>query len=57
MYCELNEIKKKKKSSTQVSAMKGFHINDLSILISVHVNCIDSIYADLGGLVVQYLER
>ena len=39
------------KSRILFSAMKGFHIYDLSILISVS-NCIDSIYADLGGLVV-----
>ena len=39
------------KSGSLFSAMKGFHIYDLSILISVS-NCIDSIYADLGGLVV-----
>ena len=39
------------KSGTLFSTMKGFHIYDLSILISVP-NCIDSIYADLGGLVV-----
>ena len=35
------------------SPVKGFHIYDIDILISVHVNCIDSIYADhLGELVV-----
>ena len=39
------------KSRSLFSAMKGFHIYDLSILISVP-NCIDSIYGDLGGLVV-----
>ena len=35
-----------------VFAVKDFHIYDTSILISVHANCIESIYADLGGLVV-----
>ena len=35
-----------------VFAVKGFHIYDISILISVHANSIDSIYADLGGLEV-----
>ena len=39
------------KSRTLFSAMKDFHIHDLSILISVP-DCNDSIYADLGGLVV-----
>ena len=28
------------------------HIYDISILISVHGNCIDSIYAGIGGLMV-----
>ena len=39
------------KSRTLFSGMKDFDIHDLSILISAP-NCIDSIYADLGGLVV-----
>ena len=39
------------KSRTLFSAMKSFHRYDLSILISVP-NCIGSICADLGGLVV-----
>ena len=39
------------KSRALFSEMKGFDKFDLSILISVP-NCIDSIYADLGGLVV-----
>ena len=39
------------KSGTLFSTMKGFHIYDLRILISVP-NSTDSIYADLGGLVV-----
>ena len=39
------------KSRSLFSATKGFHIYDLSILVYVP-NCIDSIYADLGGLVV-----
>ena len=39
------------KSRTLFSAMKGFRTYDLSILMSVP-NCIDSIYADLGGLMV-----
>ena len=34
------------KSSTQLSAMKGFHIYDLNIQISVHADCIDSIYPE-----------
>ena len=34
------------------STMKGFPIYDINILISVHSNCIDYIYTDLGGLVV-----
>ena len=34
------------------SAVKGFYIHNKSSLISVHSNYIDSIYADLGGLVV-----
>ena len=35
------------------SAVKGFDIYDLSSLISVHSNSIDSIYAvHLGGIVV-----
>ena len=33
------------------SAVKGFHINDIDRLISVHSNCVDSIYADLRGMV------
>ena len=44
------------KSRTLLSAMEGFQVYDLSILISVPV-CIDSIYADLVGLVVWYLKR
>ena len=40
------------KSSTQFSAVKGFYIYDISILISVRANCVDSIYVNLGGLVV-----
>ena len=39
------------KGRTPFSGMKGFDIHDLSIPISVP-NCIESIYADLGGLVV-----
>ena len=39
------------KSRTLFSAMNGFYIYDLSFLISVP-NCIDNIYAGLGGLVV-----
>ena len=35
-----------------VFTVKDFHIYDISILISVHANSIDSIYVDLGGLVV-----
>ena len=34
------------------SAVKGFHIYDISSLISVHSNCIDSIYANVAGPVV-----
>ena len=37
--------------------MKGFYVCDISSLISVHSNCIDSIYTDLCGLVVWYLKR
>ena len=33
------------------------HIYDISNLIFVHWNCIDSIYRNLGGLVVWYLKR
>ena len=40
------------KRGTQFSARKDFHIYDLSILISVHANCINSIYADVGGIVI-----
>ena len=40
------------KAVLSYSALKDFHIYDISSLISVHSNCIDSIYADLGGLVV-----
>ena len=36
--------------------MKDFCIYDINIVMSVHSNCIDSIYADLGGLVVWYLK-
>ena len=32
------------KSSTQFSAVKGFHTYDISILISAQANCIDSAY-------------
>ena len=39
-----------------VFAVKDFHIYDTSILISVYANCTDSIYVDLGGLVVWYLK-
>ena len=45
------------KTAYAVFAAKDFHIYDKSILISVHANSIDSIYADLGGLVVWYLKR
>ena len=34
------------------STVKGFHIYDTSILVSVHANFIDSIFSDLVGLVV-----
>ena len=37
------------KTAHAVFAVKSFHIYDISILISVHANCIDSIYADLGN--------
>ena len=40
------------KRGTQFSARKDFHIYDLSILISVHANCINSIYADVVGIVI-----
>ena len=40
------------KTAYTLFAVKDFHIYDISILISVHANYIDSIYADLGGLVV-----
>ena len=33
------------------------HIYDISNLIFVHWNCIDSTYKNLGGLVVWYLKR
>ena len=39
------------KSRTLIFAIKRFHTYDLSILISAP-NCIDSIYADVSGLVV-----
>ena len=39
------------KSGTLFSSMKGFQRYDLSIFISAP-NCIDSIYANLGVLVV-----
>ena len=39
------------KSRTLFSSMKGFQRYDLSIFISAP-NCIDSIYANLGVLVV-----
>ena len=35
-----------------VFEVKDLHIYDISILISVHANCIDSIYADLDDIVV-----
>ena len=38
-------------------AVKSFYIYNVSSLISVHWNCIDSIYADPNGLVVWYLKR
>ena len=38
------------------SAVKDFHIYYISIVIYVHSNCIGSIYADLGGLMVRYLK-
>ena len=34
--------------------MKDFDIYDRSILMSVHANFINSIYADLVGLVARY---
>ena len=40
------------KTAFVVFAAKDFHIYDISILVSVHANSIDSIYADFGGLVV-----
>ena len=40
------------KTTDAVFAVKNFHIYDISILISVHANSIDSISVDLGGLVV-----
>ena len=46
------------KRGTQFSARKGFHIYDLSILISVNANCINSIYADSHmQIVIRYLKR
>ena len=40
------------KTAYAIFVVKGFDINDISILIFVYANCSDSIYADLGGLVV-----
>ena len=40
------------KTAYAVFAAKDFHIYVISILVSVHVNSIDSIYPDFGGLVV-----
>ena len=39
------------------SAVKVFHVYDISNLIFLHSNCIDSIYRNPGGLVVWYLKR
>ena len=40
------------KTTYAVFAVKDFHIYNISIVISVHANSVDSIYADLGSLVV-----
>ena len=40
------------KTAYALFEVKGFHIFDIRILIPVHANCIDSIHADLGVLVV-----
>ena len=47
----------KSKVVLHYSAVKGFHIYDIRSLISVHSNCIDSIYTNVGDLVVRYLQR
>ena len=39
------------------NCLKKKSVYDTSILISVHSNCTDSIYADLGGLAVWCLRR
>ena len=39
------------------SAVKVYHVYDISNLIFLHSNCIDSIYRNPGGLVVWYLKR
>ena len=39
------------------SALESFHISDISSLISVHSDCMDSVYIILGGLVLPYLKR
>ena len=49
--CKISNVCHLINSGTLFSTMKSFHIYDLSILIFVP-NCIDSIYADLDGLVV-----